>query len=430
MVQKIITPTAIQKLANIIKRSKAESPDASQLSGLNKGDLKRIEMLQETQRVILSDDELRAFYSILRDAVINSGYEFVGDEAEVKKAEKLFKKLKFRKKMKRITFSVLTLLHAYIEVEQNKAGEPLNMHVPDAARIYPEMTTTGKILRYKMDRVRPKNSKKKPIVWTPEEMCHLTVDESTADYYGVTYVESLKRVISLKKDILDYIDYLFKSNAFRVHYHGEGISEAEATAYYDMIKGQYEINDGMLITAGETSLIGHKYVDEKVLEPLIQMLNMLRNRILTLIRVPPIIAGTVDNSNRSNSDVQAEVAFRNRIRAIQEDLEDDINFELLPLLNLDPMKIEFRFKKDNIKDLSNVNNIMVGLLNANAKSDKVVDFIRSLGYPYPKDLFPKPEEMVDNNVSLDKNSTLHQSRAPQDNFDDQNYGKLNENNRD
>ena len=81
------------KLYNVI-RSKAESPNAGSLDKKPIGSLKENRKLALAQKEILADDEIRAFYSILRDAVINSGYTFIGEESEVKKAEEVFKKLK------------------------------------------------------------------------------------------------------------------------------------------------------------------------------------------------------------------------------------------------------------------------------------------------------------------------------------------------
>lgn len=420
-IEKKVITTPYKKIADtVIARSKAESPDANSLAGDKKGAIEQQHKLQKAQREILADDEIRAFYSILRDATVNSGYYFEGSKTVVQKAEKVFKEIKFRKKFKRIVFDALSLLHGYVELEYNKGGKVMAINIPDATAIYPVLDIHGKIIEFRQNKIKTQKGKKKYIKWTPEEMVHFTIDESTADYYGVTYTETLKSIIKLKKDILAYIQSLFTNNAFRVHYHSEGVSQEDAAQYVDMIYSQYQTESGLVITAGSNQLTGKKYVDETILEPLMNMLNLLRNRILTLLRVPPIIAGTVDNSNRSNSDVQADVALQNRIQAIQEDLEDDINFELLPKMGLN--NVEFKFKNNSVDTIKKVNEIIIGLLNAQANPKKTMEWVRELGYNYPLDLFPENMETAD--VSLDKNSTLHESRKSQDNFDDSNYGKI------
>lgn len=417
------------KLYNVI-RSKAESPNAGSLDKKPIGSLKENRKLAVAQKEILADDEIRAFYSILRDAVINSGYTFIGEESEVKKAEEVFKKLKFRKRFKRLVYDALSTLHAYAEIERSKGKEPIALNIPNSSAIYPKMDIHGKIYGFRQD-ITTDTGGKDYIEWKPNEMCHFTIDESTADYFGVTYVETMKQIVDIKHDILDYISYLFKTNAFRVHYHGKNINIDELESYYDLIRSQYETNSGIIVTVGEEELIGRRYVTEDVLIPLIDMLNMLRNRILTLLRVPPIIAGTVDNSNRSNSDVQTDTALRNRIKAIQEDLEDDINFDLLPLLNIDGKKVEFKFREFSIEEMKSVTDIMIKIIQAGGIPQEVAQWTTKHGYDMPISSLPSREEVKEKEekkieeqkVKLDKNSDLHPSREKQDNFKEKDYGK-------
>ncbi|NCD06375.1 MAG: phage portal protein [Spirochaetia bacterium] len=416
------------RIKTVIKRSKAQSPDAGELSG-NRGELKKTPQLQRYQAKILKDDELRAFLSILRDAVINSGYQFVGTTQKVEEANKKFKELKFRKKFKRIAFDSLTLLHSYVELEKNKANDVIKLNIPDASLIYPKLKLNGDVVSFHQDYEVMEKDKKitKTINWSTDEMVHFTIDESSADYYGVNYVETLDGIIKLKDEVFKYILNLFETNAFKLHYHGVGVNPEDVQKFYDMIMSSYENNEGIVVTVGTNELEGKKYLDESLLLPLIELLNLLRNRILTLLRVPPIIAGTVDNSNRSNSDVQAEVAFKNRIRAIQEDLEDDINFELLPKLGL--TDVEFKFKKYDLNEKKKLTELMVSLLGANADKNKLIEYVKEMGMNLPDGFFKEEEiESENNGVSLPPNSPMFESRKPQDNFKEKDY-KLNKENR-
>ena len=112
------------------------------------------------------------------------------------------------------------------------------------------------------------------------------------------------------------------------------------------------------------------------------MLNYTRQQILTLLRVPPIIAGIPDNSNRSNSEIQARKAFDGRIISIQTDLADELSWELFPLLGWEKADFKFapidkRAEKDDIE-------IIVALKGIGLDDKSLLTYIKSVGIQLPE----------------------------------------------
>ncbi|MGM0641937.1 MAG: hypothetical protein ACQESN_11015, partial [Thermotogota bacterium] len=296
-------------------------------------------------------------------------------------------------------------------------------------RVRPKLDEKNKILGwyYKY----PDTGEEK-LLWKPDEIAHFEIDNITYSFWGKTDIYTLKDIIKLKKLVMEYITMVFDKNLLKTHFHGINVSDKDIESFLDMVYTGYVLKEKPMVTVGEDKMEGYRYMKEDFVIPLIQLLNVLRNKMLTLLRVPPIIAGTVDNSNRSNSDIQARFAFMNRIKAIHEVLEEDCEYELFPKMGYDGLEI--KFNGIDTKELREYIDIGILLMNAGAYKDKIIKWIRNKGYDIPLEIFDKDEkegntntdgsedsDNVDNadgnnKIKLDKNSNLQDSRKPQDNF--------------
>lgn len=427
-----------------IVRSKQQTPDAGRIQGLKKGNLDNTVRLSKVKDMILSDEDLRAFFSILRDAILSAGYELTGDnQTRVKECYDFLEQVKFRKKLKIVLFSGLTLKHSFLELERSKNKKVFDIHTGDATYIYPTLKDNGKILRYNQDLIVTNNnneSTRKTITWELAEMAHFTFDDQYSGFYNKDILYTIESLYALKQRVIEHLQNMFKHNVFKLHYHGTNVSTKDIQGFTDMIWENYNNNSGISVTVGKEPMVAHKYVDETAILPLIELLNLIRNKFLTLLRVPPIIAGTVDNSNRSNSDTQADVAFQITLDGAREDLEDDINSDFLPKCGFDDVK--FRFKKQDLRDIKKLSEILSTFLGAGADEKKINKWLKDLRYGLPVNLFKEKKEQpmvlqnalngdnsedTNNGVTKPQNSPLFESRQPQDNFGDKDYGNLEKN---
>jgi len=421
--------TGVEK--TIAKESKSITSDIDSFSTEKKSDIKMPESYETVLDEVLADSEIRAFYSILRDSIIRSGYKVRNsNRSKLKSQEAVLKEQKFRKLLKRIVWDLLVYKHALVEIQKGKGtGKLKGSKTLDPSKIRPVKDIYDNIIfwfQYRegldvkgmradynsggIDIVR----KKGVIAWDIDEIAHLTIDESSYKFFGVTDVKTLKEIIEIKNLALEHIKRLFKQGWFRVHFHGKNIGDTDVTNFLDMFATAMRDPDSPLVTIGTEDMEGKKYVFEQdVIPAILSLLAEMRNKILTLIRVPPIIAGTVDNSNRSNSDVQAHFALLNRVRAVQEDIEDDV-IELFDKMGL--YGLELVFNENSNRDLREMVDIVAIMINLGADPQGAIKWAQAKGYNIPEDIMPSKEEIItkEQEASLDKNSNLHPSRQKQD----------------
>lgn len=417
----------LKDVNTLLKDSKGISSDIGQFSGSKKSSVSPDSEYETVLDTVLGDPEIRAFISIARDAIIRSGFTLLGSKSGVKTGLDTLKRLRWRKVQKRVVSDLLIFKHAFVEIVKNKQGNKvMELHVLDPSKTKPVIKENGSISFWyqPIDGVDKKNAalynpeeRKGVIVWELDELAHYQIDEMSPKFWGKTDIETLNNIILLKKRLMHYIDLLFKQNWFRVHFHGKNVNEDDYQNFIDMFITNINIPDAPLLTAGMEDLEGKRYVTEEVIPPLLELKRELRTEILTLLRIPPIIAGTVDNSNRSNSDVQAHYAFENRIRAVQEDIEDDTMLELFPKIGLS--NVEYSFDEISNRSLKEIVEVMRELANIGADKQKLNEWARKKGYSLPEDLFPEPVEMEEQ--SLPPNSPDFPSRKPQDNANTDGY---------
>lgn len=431
------------ELKPIKKSGKTTTPDLPQFADDKKSYILKDGMkFDEVYEKIITDEEVRSFYSVLRDAVIKGGYILKGKTAEADR--KKLKKLKFRKRLKRIVIDALFYKHAFVNLVSSAVSDEniAELAVLDVSRIAPYMNRRGTILKWGYFTESPDNTSSLAynqegiIELTTDEICHIEIDESSPKFWGTTDIETLKDIMDIKDSLITHLKRLLEQDWFRPHFHGKGVGENDIQGFLEMIYQSMDNPTQPITTVGEEDMEAKRFMTEDVFLPIIEMLREVRNKILTLIRVPPIIAGTVDNSNRSNSDVQAYFAFNNRVKAIQEDLEDDINGDLFPKLGI---KSEFMFPEVTNRDLMDITDVVIKFISAGADKKIMNNWLVDKGYDVPKNMLPSKEEELkqqekqmninQKNVELPQNSDLYPSRQKQDNSNDNNFGNANEKNR-
>jgi len=434
----------------LLKESKSITSDAPKFNGDKKSEIINNESLPDVLSKVLNDPEIRAFTGIQRDAITRSGYTIIGTDSAVKKANKKLKALNFRKLLKRITSDLIIFKHAFIEVQRNRSkSDVIGLKALDPTTIRPIKDLHDNILfwyQYSPDvdvkdiigKVSSTTKKTAMDVlqqrdvplWDINELSHMTIDETTSTFWGVTDMHTLEQINDIDNALLKHIELLFKQNWFRVHFHSKTNGDTDYQEFLDQFATNMEFPEDPMLTTGPEEMVGKKYVDETVLLPIIEMRRDLRNQKLTLLRVPPIIAGTVDNSNRSNSDVQAHYAFNNRVRAIQEDMEDDLDFDLFKKIGL--QNIEFKFNEVSNRSLREIVDIMMLFISQGADASKMSEWAQAKGYDIPIDVWQKLEEKqkveLEQSKKLPENSNLQPSRKAQDNSNADGFGTPDGNN--
>jgi len=394
--------------------SKALDEDSQVSTGADEGSIPSKVQMKKIHAEVLADEEIRGFYGYLVDAIVQSGYRLEGSKEDVSKAQKKLDELKFNKIRKGMYFKCLTEFHNFIELIRNKEGTSVVelKHQPNYL-MEPVKTKRGVLKRY------IKNDHNGKIVrFSLDEMAHISVEDYDGTFWNTPQIVTLGRLITLKKFVMEHLIRKFENNEFKTHFHLTNTTPDEVEELIRSFRISSTERGKFLVTAGKESLNGMKLDNESVVLPLIELLNKIRNMMLTLIRVPPIIAGTVDNSNRSNSDTQANFTFIMRIKSFLIDLEDELNSELLPKLGIENVKLRhntINLRED--KDWLEMANTLVAM---GASKSKTLTWLNSKGLELPEKLFElTASEKSESLQPKDKlpfapNSNQFPSRKPQD----------------
>jgi HK97 family phage portal protein len=120
----------------------------------------------------------------------------------------------------------------------------------------------------------------------------------------------------------------------------------------------YMAGKGINATALPLSRKDMQFIEEKTYN---------RQSILSLFGVPPIVAGIVENANRSNSDVQEMLYYKNTINPIIKDYEDTFNSVFINPIN---PGIFIRFEKHNTGDIDSViKKLQAGIITPNMAAE-------------------------------------------------------------
>lgn len=253
----------------------------------------------------------------------------------------------------------------------------------------------------------------------PEEIVHISIDHLDTGEWGYSFMNPLKAAL-VRKDIAEsYLQWLIQNDKFSpiINVKSERLEPEQWSQivaqlnmkrldpdYYQIINSfpEDEIELIRVFTTEDFDRI-LKYIDEQ------------KTQIMTLLQVPPIIAGTVDNSNRSNSEIQARLVFYNTIKAFQNLVKEELDFEMLRKLNWS--KVQFKFpevdERANVELLKLAKTMRTEL---RFTEDAVQAFLIENGFKIPKveKVFEDPEVAIDGSGSNGENSNEFPSREPRD----------------
>ena len=428
--QKKVKKVKIQDV--IAKSSKVITTDYYKMNAHPKGTVSNENEHTIVEQILREDEEIRGFYGFVSDSIYDAGYRLEGTDKEVVNASNKLDKIRFPTFYSHFLNTVLPHNDVFIEIIPSKAGQPLELKIQPSKNVYPKITKTGEVLGYvySQEWVDTQKLQTKDLTWTTDEMVHIQIDKIGTGFWTTTQIKTLEYWIKLKRKTERYIDYLYETNQFKSHFHARRLSVADTEAFVTSIREGMKQWDKFLITAGEEDMSPKQIKNPNEIEFHIRVLDECRNKILSLIRVPPIVAGTVDNSNRSNSDIQARFTFSKRVRRLMHEIEQEIQHKLFPKLGI-PDRVKFKHHAVDLRDDSENIDICLKLLGAGADKIMMLEWLNKRGLDLPEGLFDKAVEEHeqamdkmnsegsedsmhnDGTVKLPKNSNLNPSRQPQ-----------------
>ena len=331
--------------------------------------------LNTVLQVFRSEPTVVSAVRAIADEVIKNGYIIKTDNKQLKKLieKDLLKKYRFKRILRRMVYNLIIYGNVFVEIVY-KDNQPSELHLLETTDMEIISNEHGEVLGYKQEH------QGKVVNFTTDECTHLSLNNITSSLWGEVDMKVLYQTISLKQFIEKFMINLFRYNKFRDAWKIESADENQIKNFINDLKLSRDQPDKELVVDGEISKIAGRDLSD--LDQLIEILNYTRQQILTLLRVPPIIAGIPDNSNRSNSEVQARKAFDGRIKSIQDVISDELSWELFPKLGWDNADLEFgpidkRAEKDDIE-------IVKALKEIGIDDDTLLKYIKQVGIQLPE----------------------------------------------
>lgn len=339
------------------------------------------------------DPIVNAGLSTRANAINASGYTIEGAKKPKEDAEKLLKKLGFNYLfLDKLVLNFLLYGNTFIEIVRDRTGAPAELHILETTEMEIEADIHGEIQKYYQ---LPSISTDKKIEWSPEDIVFIKLQEVSTRVWGVVPMASLYRTLTTKNLIEKFINTLAVTNAWREVFKTE-MSDDDIPvflAYLRTVQADPSQPFVMKVPKGgeDKNNKFEVFRDPKDLKEFLGVLDYLRTQILMELKVPPIMIGIPDNSNRSNSDSQIK-AFNIENESVRRKL--DIAFEELfkklgiPTVNFSWNPVDKRSEKDDIE-------IAKMLYEMGAKPKQLEQFLRNVGLELPEgELFdPKPDPM-------------------------------------
>lgn len=314
--------------------------------------------------------------TVRSDAILSSGYTIEGS----KRAEDLLKKINFNYFfLEQVTLNGLLYQHAFIEIERNGKGEPVDLHVLETPFMEIDADEHGEVSSYTQ---RGENGSE--VKFPVEDIIYIKFNAVSSSVWGEVMLSSLSKTLTTKNQIEKFIEALAITNAWRSVLNTNMTDDniGEFMAYFS--QAQTDATMPLVMQRGaNTSKDDTTFEvlrDPAELKEFLGTLEYFRSQALMALKVPPILVGLTDGSNRSNSEGQfnsftiANESFRRKLDVAFIELFDKLNignsgFSWNP--------IDSRSEKEDIE-------IAEKLMNMGADPDMIEKFLRDAGLELPE----------------------------------------------
>ena len=357
--------------------------------------------------LFLQDPEVNTAITTRVNAIISSGYTLEGKSRAVKDAKNRLKKLGFtRNFIRRIITNLLLYQNVFIELVRDSSGNVTELHLLETTQMEIKADVHGEIEQFTQ-----LASSGEEISFSPDDIVYITPSRTTTRVWGDNYLRTLYRTVSTKNFIEKFLNYLAETNQWRNIIHVKNMTSDDVKSmlsYYNHVL--QDPNEPFVVEGNEEDFVMKSMRDLHEASDFIKLMEHLRTKILMQLKVPPILVGVPDDSNRSNSDAQMK-AFNIANESDRDVLSDAFNTDLFKKISLSGVEfvwnpIDKRTEKDDVE-------IAERLINMGAIPKQVEKFLRNSGLELPEgQLFEDINKQVP--PSSGKSMDMYPSRRAED----------------
>ena len=358
--------------------------------------------------MVRNDEVISTAFDTTVDVATRNGWDFTpkkdSNSKLVDKALKKFSDLRFSEILDNVLYSMLYYGDAFLELRRNNSTQINELHVLESTEMRIAYTENGEVTAYvqrpfNMQGLSDEQVKDKEHtlgVWfKPDEVIHFTIKKVGSSVYSQTPLEPVARLWANKMSAHAYLKEAYDNLPPEILVHLKGADKAQAEDFMQTLYRR-KMTNGMIPVSygGEESGMEVKEVQFKTGDAILKVLEYLREAVLMITRVPPVWVGMVnkEGSNRGNSEAQI-FSFETRVRKIQQKIQDKINWDLMPKLNLSG--VDYNFNPVTSKNESDVMKNAAVLKGMNVKPEAIVKYLKRNGVTdvMAKD-FETPEDMM------------------------------------
>jgi len=330
-------------------------------------------------------------------------------DSTVESYNQQLKEVRWYKIMRNASYSLMWSGNAFIEIKARgkKLTEAYNID-PDTMGI--KKNEFGEVVAYE----QTINGSHK-ITFAPEEILHINLDNIEVGEWGMAFLKPLVETLLRKEIAESYLEMLIRDNKLAPLIVAKTVEQMQDDE-------KAIIKAGMDVAAKDPSKINllnidvqeamelYKLYTTESFNDLLAYIQKQKEAIINLVQVPPIVAGTVDNSNRSNSEIQARYTFYNTIKAFNNIIKEELDSEFLPKIGW--KGVEFKFgETDRRNETDILKNAKVLREDLHFTQDAVLEYLKQNGFKIPevKKIFDEKMEEINKPQS---NSSDFPSREP------------------
>ncbi len=354
---------------------------------------------------IRSDPDLAANMRRLVDNILLNDPVLVPKDGKrvanstIEKYNEQLSTVRFYKVLRSAVYSLIWSGNAFLEVDRSPNGKLAGIYFVDPEYIEFKKDKMGNVVGYKQE--VPSAPVKH---FTTDRILHLSIDHLSSGVSGESFIGSLEEIMNRKEIAESYLAWIIANNKLNRFWTVKGdFNEEDMIGTIQQLR--YTSRDpnktAVVQLDSDMEIEFRRYFDTEDFEAITSYIDQQKVAILSVLQVPPIIAGNVDSSNRSNSEVQARFVFYNTIRNFQKILIDEFDYEFLNKLGW--KNVEFKFPHTDRSITTEVFKTATAMQGLNFTEDAILEYLKHEGFELPKvdKMFNDPVEPLDGSAGMD-----------------------------
>lgn len=332
--------------------------------------------------------------TVSEETVRNEGF-FIGSKSATERAERLFTRLDFYEVAEKHVRSQHIYGDSFIEITNNEDNGELEIHNLETTEMFIEYNKHGKIIRYVQRPWSIKNSSldlgEPMATWSPEEVCFVPLKPLGSKVRSHFPLEPALRSLTAREYGHYFLETVFKNFKPQTIYSTDNnISPEQTKGLLAAIRACDKDPSKKLLSIGPLTVANTGMYDFK--KDIVDILNYLRQEILSVTKVPGVYVGITDGANRGMGEFQAN-AFNGHLIKLQRQVEKIGN----KILKRAGIKARFRMKPPSVKSQTDIIDMAKKLRDMGYGDDTITPFLYNNGIDV--DISAKFEQ--ENEVSMD-----------------------------